>query len=283
MAILVLDTPIPGVAEDFGDFGDNVSALLKAGIFHTVKYQIAFLPCDDLSQENAVEEIFLNLSALVVSGVVRGVVLTGSRESAYATDNVWLNHLDKFIQSTLLVLNDFPIVGLCFGHQVIAKNLGCKVNRNAAEYGWEVGTLTISLNKSIMDIAESPFKDVLVTEDKKFLEHINLVEFHRDIVYGLPTSSSKSLVSSTEFQNLGSTSKCSIQGLVTDSGPIKVLTFQGHPEFGTEEALKMLEINAKNNVIDKAVFERLTYNTRNLVNQGDIIGKVICVFIERYF
>ncbi|GEQ67160.1 hypothetical protein JCM33374_g823 [Metschnikowia sp. JCM 33374] len=285
VAVLVLDTPITGVAETFGDFGDNAIALMKGSKLDFVKYQVAFdvtTPENDDAKVKKCEEIFALLSLGIKEGLIMGVILTGSRTDSFLENHPWIDRLDKFIQTTLFNTPNLPMVGLCFGHQILAKNLGCKVNRNSAENGWEAGTMTISLNKSILDIPMSPFRSALVTEDGKFLEHVNLVEFHRDVVYGMPPTSTHSLLSSTSFQNLGNTPKCSIQGLVTESGPVKLLTFQGHPEFSTPESLSMLELMAKDQKIDRAVFERSTYNTKNLENQGYIMGKAIREFIESH-
>ncbi|OBA17003.1 class I glutamine amidotransferase-like protein [Metschnikowia bicuspidata var. bicuspidata NRRL YB-4993] len=285
VAVLVLDTPIAGVAETFGDFGDNAISLLGRSKCGFVKYQVAFdVTMADRAEQNAqgCQRMLSALSEGIRDGAIKGAILTGSRTDSFLENHPWIAPLDKFIQTTLFNTPNFPMVGLCFGHQILAKNLGCKVNRNSPENGWEAGTTTISLNKSILDIPGSPFRSALKTEDGKILQHINLVEFHRDIVYGMPPASTHSLLSGTSFQNLGSTAKCSIQGLITESGPIKVLTFQGHPEFTTAESLNLLELMAQEQKIDKGVFERLTYNTRNLENQGPIVGKVIQEFIESH-
>lgn len=280
--MLVLDTPIPGIAEEYGDFGDNAVALLKDNPLPLVKYTIAF----DLSHPDLplLEATFVRLTEGISSGVIKGVYLTGSRSDSFVEGNPWIDRLSQFIKATLFTKADFPIVGVCFGHQILAKNLGCKVGRNTAENGWECGTTTISLNHSIMSIDKSPFPEALQVGDKQ-LEHINMVEFHRDIVYGLPPASNSkvpTLASSTTFQSIGNTSKCSIQGLITESGPIKLLSFQGHPEFTTPQSLKMLVQKYENKEIDTAMFERLTYNTKNLINQGPIFAKMINTFFDHH-
>ncbi|WPK26656.1 hypothetical protein PUMCH_004015 [Australozyma saopauloensis] len=284
VAVLVLDTPILGVAETFGDFGDNVCTLLQDLPFPLVKYQIAF---DDYTSEANIAQTDATLVQLardIDSKVVRGVVLTGSRSDLFATDIPWLVLLDRFIQDVLLCRAGFPMVGICFGHQVLAKNLGCKVGRNTAENGWEAGIHTVALNKSIVDIELSPFRKALLTADGKLLEHINLVQFHMDVVYSNPpATSTQPLLAATTFQNVGNTPKCSIQGLITELGPIKVLTFQGHPEFISDEALAMLKRLYDNGSMDKASYERLAYKTSNLENQGQLIGQVIRDFICTYY
>lgn len=286
VAVLVLDTPIKGIAELFGDFGDNTVDLLADLSIPLKKYQIAYSITgeDDGAQKQASEAVLGEVSRLIFAGSVKGVVLTGSRTDCFATNIGWVDALDDFIKNTLFNSANLPIIGLCFGHQILAKNMDCKVDRNTVENGWEMGTTTIALNKSVLDIEKSPFRKVLTTKDGIVMDHINLMEFHRDIVYGLPvtTSSVHALLAETSFHNIGSTPKCSIQGLVTQKGPLKVLTFQGHPEFSTEELLKMLEGHKEKGDVDQAQFEKLTYNSKNLVNQGYIMAQVIVEFIETY-
>lgn len=318
VAVLVLDTPIEGIADHFGDFGDNVIALLKGSPFAIKKYQISYDTTAEAARPsevnetngtkagtegNGIEGVVSKVGesiqsesarrcdqtlALVAQGIelglIKGLILTGSRSDSFATDLPWLNSLNKFIQETVFKKADFPTVGICFGHQVLAKNMGCKVGRNIAEHGWEAGIHTVALNKSILDIEKSPFRSALVTEDGKVLEHINLLEFHKDIVYcNPPTEPKPALLANTTFQNVGSTPKCSIQGLITESGPVKLLTFQGHPEFVSEQALMMLERLEREKLMDTATFERATYKTKNLENQGKLIGKVITDFLVTYY
>lgn len=295
IAVLVLDTPIEGIAEEFGDFGVNTKHLLSSAIasliprhlahpVDIITYQIAFDHEKDPLRLANVEDTFSVLLDRLAANEIVGFVLTGSRSDAFRNDIPWIARLDSFLQSRLLTTPNLPLVGLCFGHQIIAKNLGCKVNRNSAENGWECGTTTIALNSSIFSVEKSPFKNALLLDNGKLLEHINLVEFHRDIVYCLPPTSSfkDSLVAHTTFQSIGSTNKCSIQGLITESGPLKILTFQGHPEFSTPYALRMLQLDYERNIIDKAVFERLSYKSNNLINHGPSIGEVIISFLQSH-
>ena len=127
-------------------------------------------------------------------------------------------------------LERFPVVGICFGHQMIAKLLGCKVGRNSPENSRECGTTTINLNTDILAIfKDSPFLNVLKTDDSgAVIDHLNVVEFHQDIVYGLPPPAVFEK-RKTNIMSIGSSNKCSIQGLITESGPLKILTFSRSP------------------------------------------------------
>jgi len=183
-----------------------------------------------------------------------------------------------------------PIVGICFGHQILAKNLGCKIGRN--ELGWEAGTHTIELNQEIFKIENTPFLPALVSpkdtsnsngdndndnnpENQVILDHLNLVESHQDIIHGLPT-----ITGFEDMVSIGSTVKCNIQGMMTTKTcPIRLLTFQGHPEFTTSIELDILKNSYEHGVFNEQEYEKYKYQTNSLNNQGDLIGKVIAKFL----
>ncbi|WP_167647287.1 type 1 glutamine amidotransferase [Mameliella alba] len=66
-----------------------------------------------------------------------GWLITGSRHGVYE-DHAWLSPLEEFIRQ--IVAAGKPLVGICFGHQVIAQALG----GTAVKYpgGWAVGPQT---------------------------------------------------------------------------------------------------------------------------------------------
>ena len=69
-------------------------------------------------------------------------IITGSKYSVY--DNVnWIDELVSF--TSTLIRHKKPILGICFGHQVIAKAIGSEVIKNLL--GWELGSYHISLTK----------------------------------------------------------------------------------------------------------------------------------------
>ena len=61
-------------------------------------------------------------------------LITGSADSVY-DDLEWLNALKEFIR---LSVKQVPIVGICFGHQLLHEVLGGKVERS--DKGWCIGT-----------------------------------------------------------------------------------------------------------------------------------------------
>ena len=63
-----------------------------------------------------------------------GYVITGSRQSVYDTD-AWISELRRY--AARLHEAKIPLVGICFGHQLIADELGGRTE--AVEAGWGVG------------------------------------------------------------------------------------------------------------------------------------------------
>ncbi|CAK7896479.1 putative glutamine amidotransferase YLR126C [[Candida] anglica] len=282
VAIFVCEPPMEGYSETYGDFGDNARELLATSSEdwtsseRTVKYLVSFRGEYD-SYKDELEAVHAQIREDVASGLIRGVIMTGSVSDSFNTSIPWIAALDQLIQETLLPHSPaIPLVGICFGHQLLARHLGCKVGRNLPEHGVECGTTTLDINKSeLLAIEDSPF-DANLLHDR-----LNIVEFHQDIVYGLPPPASVDSLK-TQFVCLGSTSKCAVQGIITSSGPLKVFTVQGHPEFTTPEAHRLLELDLKKKLIDQAQFDKVTYNTKSLNNQGPVLGSAIANFLTTH-
>ena len=63
-------------------------------------------------------------------------ITTGSRASVN-DDAEWIRAVETFVRN--VADSDRPFVGICFGHQLLARTLGAEVNRAAG--GWGVGVL----------------------------------------------------------------------------------------------------------------------------------------------
>jgi len=128
-------------------------------------------------------------------------ICTGSSASVY-DEEPWITALSSFVRA----VHDggVPLVGICFGHQLIAHALGGRTTR--AEVGWGVGSIPMDI------VANQPW----MTPP---LPTVTLLYSHQDQVTELPPGGAV----------LAATPNCPIAmfGLGDD-----ILGIQAHPELG---------------------------------------------------
>ena len=127
-------------------------------------------------------------------------LITGSRHSVYE-DQPWIHRLADFVRE--LDAARHKLVGICFGHQLIAHTLGGETR--AAERGWAVGVQDTCVL--------SPTEWML-----PYRERFGLLSSHKDQVVRLPDRAE--LFAATDF--------CPNSGFTIGD---HIVTFQGHPEF----------------------------------------------------
>lgn len=128
-----------------------------------------------------------------------GWLLTGSRHGAYE-EHDFIPVLERFVRDAYDAA--VPMVGICFGHQIIAQALGGTVVKHPA--GWSVGTQdydfdgeTVRLNAWHQDQVVMLPKDAQVAGRSEFCENAALIygdraytvqahpEFSDDFIRGL--------------------------------------------------------------------------------------------------
>lgn len=130
-------------------------------------------------------------------------IITGSKSNVY--DNLpWMLKLKQLIQS--ISKANQPMVGICFGHQIIAQALGGKVEKYSA--GWGVGLHEYHITSPISDINDMP-------------ETFVINAMHQDQVVEKPEQAH--VFAQSDF--------CPYAGLIYND---KIFTLQGHPEFSLE-------------------------------------------------
>ena len=148
-------------------------------------------------------------------------IITGSKHGVY-DDLPWIVPLMTFIRAAHDA--DVPMVGVCFGHQIIAHALGgyaAKSNR-----GWGLGIHRVKLR-------DHP--DWMPADD-----YIRLIHIHQDQVETLPPGAQ--LIGSNEF--------CpNAMFVISDS----VLCVQGHPEFTIAYIDQLMRVRA--DVFDSETLE----------------------------
>lgn len=139
-----------------------------------------------------------------------GWLLTGSRHGAYE-DHAFIPPLENFIRR----VHDagVPMVGICFGHQIIAQALGGTVVKHPG--GWAVGAQDY-------DFGGQP---------------VTLNAWHQDQVVALPPGA----------QVAGRNAFCENAALIYGD---RAFTVQAHPEFGDDFIQGLMDTRAKGVVPD---------------------------------
>ena len=150
----------------------------------------------------------------------QGWLITGSRFAAYENHG-WIGPLEEFLRQTYE--KGVPIVGVCFGHQILAQALGGRVEKYPG--GWSVGAVTY----------KGEFPDGAAT----------IMAWHQDQVTELPKGAR--VTASTPF--------CPYAML---SYGQKALTLQPHPEFTAPFMAGLIE--ARRDVLPADIARRALEN-----------------------
>ncbi len=142
------------------------------------------------------------------------------------------------------------LIGICFGHQMVAEALGGKTL--PADSGWCVGVHAIEPTE---DAARYGFSS----------STIRLRSNHRDQVATLPTGG----------KLLASTKACPIASIGLDD---HILTFQGHPEFSEGYARALL--NMRRDILGEELYQTAI---RSLETETDNlqVARYIVDFLSR--
>ncbi len=143
-------------------------------------------------------------------------IITGSPRSVYEESH-WMLNLENFIVGASE--KRIPILGICFGHQLIAKALGGKVGLNPA--GWELGSYYVE--QSSAGVESLLFNGI----SNPFYAH----ESHQDVVTVLPTSAVE----------LAQNNKGNQAFQVGEN----IFGVQFHPEFSHAVIKKYVEVRSK--------------------------------------
>jgi GMP synthase-like glutamine amidotransferase len=176
---------------------------------------------------------------------VDAYLISGSRYSVY-DNSLWIDQLEAFVRT--LHLEQKKLIGICFGHQMVAQALGGRVIKSPK--GWGVG---MSQNR--------------VYKHKEWMsprvEQFNILVSHQDQVVELPTGTE--LLAGSDF--------CPNYLMQIDS---HILTIQGHPEF-TKEYCKDLMISREDNVSESEF--RIAMQSLELQEDDQLISQWIIQFL----
>jgi GMP synthase (glutamine-hydrolysing) len=138
-------------------------------------------------------------------------LITGSRHSVN-DDFEWIRRLEEFIRKTAAA--GIPLVGVCFGHQLLATSLGGTVVR--AEGGWGVGVKTVQLADGLAFVPDG-------------VDSFRLINSHQDQIERLPEGG----------RIIGWNEHCPVSAMTVGSS---MLGMQGHPEMDRNFARSLFEL-----------------------------------------
>jgi len=175
IGILECGHTVPDIEAKYGTFPTMFAALLEGHDFSFASYDVEHLVFPDSPSD------------------CDGWLLTGSKHGAYE-DHPFIPPLEAFIRESYA--GEVPLVGICFGHQIIAQALGGHVEK--FEEGWAVGRTEYAFDG---------------------LGQLHLNAWHQDQVLRLPK----------DAKVVGSNPFCRNAALAYGN---KAWTLQPHPEFG---------------------------------------------------
>jgi len=141
-------------------------------------------------------------------------LITGSKAGVYDQSD-WLFPLRSFIQA--VYAQRIKLIGICFGHQLLADTLGGHAQKSVL--GWGVGAMTSQRVGTADWMAPA-------------LDKLCLLYSHQDQVSKLPEGAERLFAS--EF--------CQFAGYQI---PNRVLAFQGHPEFTRDYCARLMATRKK--------------------------------------
>lgn len=173
-------------------------------------------------------------------------LITGSKHDSFA-ETPWVVALREFIVN--LYKQRKPMVGICFGHQILAHALGGKAGRSHA--GWGLGVMQYQV------AGQLPYLD---SDDD-----VALIVSHQDQVLALPPGAETLL--SNDF--------CRFAAFYV---PRNVLAIQGHPEFSAEYANDLLAV--REDKLPAEAIERARHSLTAIPPQGARVAQWMKAFVE---
>ena len=190
----------------------------------------------------------------VVDGIIPDSVdafdaylITGSRHGVY-DDLPWIPDLMAFIKQAHAA--DKPLIGVCFGHQIIAQALGGHAAKSSR--GWGLGVREVAVRNKPSWMGN--------------VDQIKLIHIHQDQVETLPTGAT--LIGENDF----------CPNAMYHIGD-NVLCVQGHPEFTIDYITALMTVRF-DMLGEDLVADALT--TLNQGHDGALYASWILSFLEHH-
>lgn len=256
LMVLETDMPHPDTYSERGSFGQIVHSFFsKAGRAHHPPLGV------ETDQVFVVSERGGRIPTVDEFARFDGLVITGSVYDAHA-NNPWILELLELLKTLWIQRPDFHFLGVCFGHQLLARLLGGNV-APAPTQDWELGHSRIDLTP----VGQRLFR----TRD----DHIFLHQMHQDQVTAPPTAASagpEMLSADTEIACWGRSQHTPVQGLYIQN---RLFTSQAHLAFDEDMVKRQIQIRVDGGGIKDLEHADRAAETAHLEHDGVEVAKAL--------
>ncbi|KAK5806878.1 hypothetical protein VI817_001136 [Penicillium citrinum] len=252
LMVLETDKPHPDTYSERGSFGKIVHEhFSKAGKAHHPPLGV------ETDQIFVVTESGGKMPVVSDFDRFDGLLITGSVYDAHG-NNPWILELLSLLKELWVTRPDFHFLGVCFGHQLLARMLGGEV-RPAPTQDWELGHSRITLTGAGQRLFRT-------RENYVFLH-----QMHQDQVVDLPGGNGL-LEPGTKIECWGQSEHTKIQGLYI---PNRLFTTQAHLAFDEDMVKRQIQIRVDGGGIKDLEHADRAAETAHLEHDGVEVAKAI--------
>lgn len=231
IGILRTDSVRPEWVPTFGEYPDMFERLLSAAD-RSLRFTTWNVEAGELPDSVDAADAFL---------------ITGSKSSAY-DDKAWIRALEQFVRELHAARR--KLIGICFGHQLVAQALGGKVAKSPK--GWGCGIQCYAMAQAEFPEADGP--------------EVCLLASHQDQVSELPPGA----------RVIATNAHCEYAGMTLGE---HILTFQGHPEFVPDYSREIMTFR-REMIGEERVAEGMA-SLETHEHEGDRVAGWLLAFISR--
>ncbi|KAL9005308.1 MAG: hypothetical protein Q9188_001899 [Gyalolechia gomerana] len=264
MLVLETDEQHPDDHRESGSFGDVLDALFKkAGHAHDPPLDIETVIRFIVEEKGGAVPKASDLQD------IHAILITGSMYDAHG-DNPWILKLVDLIQTLWQQRPDIRFSGVCFGHQILCRALGAKIE-STPNSKWELAHTPIALTPIGAKLFNNPKDGV-----------IHLHQMHQDHVVYPPSSSTTNLLTEQHDGDIhvwGSSETSEVQGVYIRK---RLFTTQGHLGFDEDMVRRQVELRIESGSIDQ-VEDRAEIKSAWDTAEWEHDGMLVAGAILRFF
>ena len=264
MVVFETDDPHPETKERKGSFGEIFHSLFKeAGSKHDppldVTTSLHYIVDDPRNGHGGHVPDISEIPESTTS-----ILITGSMYDAHGND-AWIMQLLELLKELWSSRPHILLSGVCFGHQILSRLLGAKVEPHPSGE-WELAHTAMNL---------TPIGQKLFRTDDKIL---HLHQMHQDCVMSKPSLETTDLLKKgTNVHVWASTEHTEIQGLYIRD---RLFTSQGHLGFDEKMVHRQIEMREESGGIKNEKHADEAKETAHLKHDGIVVAGAILRFFH---